>query len=124
MEIVTEIVTVTTTGGAGVATGSASSGALHGYLIDIYLDFNAAAPATTDTTIAFASTPPGGNLLVVTNSATDALIAPRQKPVDNANAAITNAYDYFFLSGKITISLAQCDALAPALTAYVRYMRM
>jgi hypothetical protein len=124
MEIITEIVTVVTTGSAGSATGSAQTPTMHGYLIDIYLDFNASAPATTDVTISYVTTPPGGNVLVVSNSATDALIAPRIKPVDNANAAITNAYDYFFVSGKLNINLAQCDQLTPALTAYVRFMRV
>lgn len=121
MEIVTAVVAVNTTGTAGTATGSTQSPVLHGELLDVYLDFHASAPATTDTTIAF--TNPGGNVLVVTNSATDALIAPRIKPVDNANAAITNAHDRFALNSKLTISLAQCDQLTPALTAYVRYLR-
>lgn len=120
-EIVTEKVQVTTTGGAGVATGSADSPAMMGELLDIYLDFSASAPATTDTTIAFKEQ--GGDVLVVTNSVTDARLHPRAKPVDNANVAITNANDKFYLNGALTISLAQCDALAPALTAYIRYKR-
>ena len=117
-----EVLRITTTGTAGAATGSAKSKAINGFLLDVYLNFHASAPATTDTTVAM-DEPDLGNLLVVTNSATDALIAPRQKPVDNANVAITNAHDRFPLSGNITISLAGSDALTDALVATIRYLR-
>jgi len=120
MPVDTYVVNVTTTGTAGAATGSASVVIPGGALLDIHLNFHGSAPATTDTTVAMTN----GNVLVVSNSATDALIAPRQKPVDNANAAITNAYDYFYVSGPLTISLAQSDALDPALVATVRVLRM
>jgi hypothetical protein len=110
--------TVTTTGSAGSATGSATTEALTGYLVDVYLDFNASLPATADTTIAYANQ--GGNILVVTNSATDALIAPRQKYVDNTNTAITNSFGKFLINGPLTISIAQGDALTPALTVTFR----
>jgi hypothetical protein len=122
MEIATEVVHVTTTGSAGSASGNADSKAMVGFLLDIHLDFSASAPATTDTTISYQE-PDFGNILVVTNSATDALIAPRQKPVDNANTAITNAHDRFPLNGAINIALVQCNALAVALTATIRYLR-
>lgn len=116
--ISTYIVPVTTTGSAGSATGSADTPLLTGELLDVYLDFHASAPATTDTTIAFSTR--GGNVLAVANSATDGMFHPRCKPVDNANAAITNAHDKFFLNDKLTVSLAQCDALTAAVTAYIR----
>ena len=114
-------INVTTTGTAGAATGSTTSGLIQGAILDVYLNFHASAPATTDTTIALAS--PGGNVLVVSNSATDALIAPRAKCVDNANAAITNSFDYFYVNGSLTVSLAQSDALTDALVATVRVLR-
>lgn len=110
-------VAVTTTGAAGSASGNATSEPLRGELKAIYLDFHASAPATSDTTVSYATV--GGTILAVTNSATDAMFAPRMKPVDNANAAITNAHDEFPLADKITVAVAQCDALAPALTAYL-----
>lgn len=118
MSITTYAIPVTTTGSAGSATGSATSETIIGELIDVYLDFHASAPATTDTTIAFGVR--GGTILAVSNSATDALIAPRQKLVDNANTAITNSFDCFYLNQSVTISVAQCDALAPAVTVYLR----
>ena len=89
-EIVIEKVAVTTTGSDGVATGSAASGAIHGKILDIYLDYHASAPAgTTDITIAY--TTRGGNIYAKTDNVTDVLVHPRAKPVDNAASAITNA---------------------------------
>jgi hypothetical protein len=119
MPIDTYTITVTTTGSAGSATGSGSANILGGALLDIHLNFHASAPATTDTTIAMAN----GNVLVVTSSSTDVLVAPRQKLVDNANAAITNSFDYFYLTGALTITLAECDALTGALVATIRVKR-
>jgi hypothetical protein len=92
---------------------------LHGYLEYIYLDYHASAPATTDVTVAYGATPPGGNILVATNNATDTLYWPRAKPVDNAGAAITDAYDRFPVAGAISISVAQSDALTVCVTAYL-----
>ena len=120
MSIDTYVVRVTTTGSAGSATGSTTTEALYGELVDIYFDFSGA-PGTTDTTVAYANR--GGNILVITSSNTDALIAPRQKLVDNTNTAITDSHACFYLSGPLTISLAQCDAADPALTAYIRVER-
>ena len=119
--IYTVRVPVTTTGAAGSATGTATTETLHGFLLDVYLDFHATAPATTDTTIAYALR--GGNILAVANSGTDALLTPRVKPVDNANAAITNAHERFPLNDALTVSLAQSDALDPAVVVYLRILR-
>lgn len=122
--ITTTRLAVTTTGTAASATGSTTSETIFGELLDVFLDFHASTPATTDTTIAYASGGQGvGNILVVTDSATDARIAPRQKCVDNANAAITNSFDRFWINGQITISLAGADALTDAVVAYIRVLR-
>ena len=86
------------------------------------LDYHASAPATTDVTIAFSTR--GGNVLAVSNNATDALYHPRAKPVDNANTAITNAHDKFAISDTLTISLAESDALTGAVTAYIHVLRV
>jgi hypothetical protein len=120
-EIITERVAVTTTGSDASATGTGTTKSLHGFLLDVYLDFHASAPNTTDTTIAYAER--GGNIVAVANSSTDALIAPRQKLVDLANAAIADSHDRFALNGALTVTLAGCNSLTPALTAYIRYLR-
>lgn len=118
--VTTYSITVNTTGSAGSATGSADSGLLPGELLDVYLDYNALAPATTDVTIAFKGR--GGNILAVSNANTDSLFAPRIKPVDNAGAAITDAYDRFALYDKVTVTVGDCDQLTGAVTAYLRVM--
>ena len=84
----------------------------------IYLDYAATAPATTDVTIT--DNVIGHSLLVVTDSATDAMYSPRSKPVDNAAAAITNAHDKFSLDGLIKVAVAGANALDPCVTVYVR----
>jgi len=122
LEIQLYTLPVTTTGGAGVATGATTSELIRGALLDIFVDWNAAAPATSDITIAYGGIG-GGNIWALINSSTDVLVAPRQKPVDNANAAITNAYDYFYLNNTVTVTVAQSDALAPAVTVYIKVAR-
>jgi hypothetical protein len=118
-QIVTVAVPVTTVGGAGVATGQADSLPVTGFLLDMWLAFGAA-PATTDTTI---STPNyGGSVAVFSNVNTSQMFAPRRQNVDNAGALIAGSYDYFPLNGPVRVAVAQCDPLAPALTAYIRYL--
>lgn len=111
---------VDTTGSAGSAAGTVTINVTKwGYLEWIYTDFHASAPATTDTTIAFANTPPGGNILVKSNSATDALFFPRAGAVDSAASAITNSAVRYPIGGPVTVTLAQCDALTGAVTVYL-----
>lgn len=113
--IVTESVTVTTTGADGSGAGSGETKAYSGYLLAVYLNFHGSAPGTTDTTIAYKNV--GGNILVVTDSATDAMIAPRITCVTNANAAVTNSYDRYPVNQPLTITLAQSNAFAAAVVA-------
>jgi len=120
MRIINRKVAVTTTGNDASATGSATLDGLCGFLLDVYFDFGSTCPASTDTTIAY--TTQGGNLLVITDSATDVLLAPRQKLVDNANGAIADSYALFPINQALTISLAGSNALAPAVTVYFRIM--
>jgi hypothetical protein len=120
--IAQETISVTTTGSAGSATGTGRSGALSGFLLDVYLDFHASSPATTDTTIAY-DEPDNGNILVVTNSSTDALHAPRKQVSDSAAAAIDGVYDLYPLNGNVTVALAGCDALTAAVVVRLRYLR-
>jgi hypothetical protein len=113
-----QVYTITTTGVAGSATGSQTL-LVHGEILTVVLNFHASAPGTTDTTIAFADS--GGNILVVTDSATDAVVHPRGTCVNASNSAITNSHTPFASAQGVTISLAQCDALTAALVATITY---
>lgn len=121
MQIIKKTVTVTTTGNAGSATGSGTMSGVVGFLLDVYLDFHADAHANTDTTIAYGDQ--GGNILEITDSKSDALYAPRQKCVDNANSAITNSHTMFPIDQKLTVSIAQSTAQSPCLTATFRILQ-
>jgi hypothetical protein len=112
-----ETVRVTTTGSAGSASGSATTAAIVGELLNIYLNYHASAPATTDTTITAATD--GYTIYGVTNTVTDALVAPSAAPATTAGAAITNAHRPIAVGDRVTIALAQCDALTDALVATV-----
>lgn len=112
-------VTLTSTGAAGSATATGETAeSVEGYLEDVYLNFHASAPATTDTTIK--QTGRSDNILVVSNSATDALYSPRKPVHTAAAAAITDGHDRYPINGTITVSIAQSDALTGALVATIR----
>lgn len=118
------VVTVTTTGSSASATGSGTTdAALYGFLLDVYLDYHASAPATTDVTISYAS-PANGNITVYSNSATDVLLMPRKNAVDVAGAAITGVYDLYPLNGRVTVSVAGSDALTGCVVARIRYLAL
>lgn len=122
-QIAQETVTVTTTGSAANATGSGTSTALTGFLLDIFLDYHASAPATTDVTIAY-DEPDNGNITVYSNSATDVLLMPRKNAVDVAGAAVSGVYDLYPLNGRVTVSVAGSDALTNCVTARIRYLAL
>ncbi len=120
-EICTEVVTVTIAGSDGSATGSATSGVLIGFLLDISLDHVTNAAATTDTTVAHVS--PAFNILVATDTATDARYVPRDTVQTTAGATTDpDGYDRIPLSGKVTVSVAQANA--GSLVATIRYLRL
>ncbi len=114
--IFTQTVAVATTGGAGVATGSAVSEACAGFLLDVYLDYHASAPATTDVTISHTD-PTLGTIASSTDNNTDTRLVPR-----DAITGGTDAFDRIPLTGTITVSVAQSDQLDPAVTATIRYL--
>lgn len=119
MAIEQEIVTVTTTGSAGSASGAGATPGMSGFLLDIYLDYTGQ-PATTDVTIAY-DEPDSGNILVVSNNATDGLYAPRKQVCDAAGAAVAGAYDLLPLNGKLSIAVDQGDD-AGTVKARIRYL--
>lgn len=116
-EIRTIEVRVTTTGGAGVATGSGISEAFKGFIWDVWLDYHASAPVTTDVTIK--STQRGDTILAVSNNKTDGRYAPRMAEHDSVGASL-GAGAYPLVNGSVTIDVAQCDALTDAVVAHIQ----
>lgn len=105
--------TITTTGSAGTATGSAVTPTLYGFLEMVRIDYNAM-PVTTDITISEV----GGlnrTLLTISNSNTDAVYYPRSVVHDAAGVAIVGGYAKIYLYGyPLQVSVAQADAGAEA----------
>lgn len=86
----------------------------------VHINYDPNAPASTDVTIRTKNTP-SHNLLVVSNNATDGYYAPRAKPVDNANSAITNAHAPYVVADRMEVVLAQCNALVDAVIVHLYY---
>jgi hypothetical protein len=117
-QICYETIKVTTTGSAGSAISSGETVPIQGFLLDVYIDYHASAPNTTDVTI---SDPVFGNLLMVSNNATDGKYAPREPNCDAAGAA-NGLYDLIPINSKLTIAVAQANALTDCVTLTLRYM--
>ena len=117
-EIVTQNIKITTAGGAGAATGSGTSIPVQGFLLDVFIDYHADAPATTDVTISQATF---GNIVVKSNNATDAWLVPRKQTCDQA-AADSGSYDLIPVSGPLTIAVAEADALTDCVSVTIRWV--
>lgn len=114
-----EQITVTTTGSAGSATGTATSDHIRGEILGLNINYHASAPGTTDLTVEMATS--GIDLYAKANSVTDAFVVPVLFGVDNANAALTNDVtpQHYFVADKVTATLAQSDALTGAVVVTV-----
>jgi len=118
-DILTETLVITTTGGAGVATGNRIMTLTPvGFLLDVRLNYHASCPATADVTI---SDPIFGNIMVKSNNATSIWLAPRIATVDVA-AAVTGLYDLIPLNAPLTVSIVQANALASCLVVIIRWI--
>lgn len=115
-EIATVQVSVTTTGDPGAALGSASSAALYGELLDVYVDYHTSTPATTHVTI----TSGNDTLLTRADTATDGLFRPMVQGHDASGAAIAGAYGRIWLNGPVTVALINSDARAAAAVVTLR----
>ena len=112
--------TVTTVGGDGAATGTAvTTESVEGYLLDIYVNYHASAPAGT-TDIVIKQTDRTENLYAKTNSATDALVAPRLSLCTTGAAAITDGNDRIPINGTITATVSESNALTACAVVTVR----
>ena len=117
-EIASQQVSINTTGEAGSATGSGTTIPIIGFLLDVYLNYDAAAPATTDVTI---SDPVFGNIVVKSDNNTDCKLAPRE-PVCDAAAADAGLYDLVPINSALTVSVAQADELDRCVVVTIRWI--
>ncbi len=120
--IQTKTVTITTTGGAGAATGSAVFENCYGFLLDMYNNWHASAPATSVATLTYTD-PSLGTIIACPATATDTIYAPR-KEICTAAGAATGAYDYYPLNGSLTMTVTLSDALTGALVCTIRYLQL
>jgi len=99
---------VTTTGTAGAAAGSAATTRpIFGRVRAVYIDY-ISQPATTDVTIT--STGPSQPILTLTNVNTDGWYYPRRVIDTTAGAAAAGVYDAVAIAGPLSVSVAQGDA--------------
>lgn len=111
--------TVTTTGSAGSAAGTATTLALEGWIDAIKLDWSASAPATSDVTIVEVGGL-GRTIYTKSNSVTDVTFYPALQKGDNTGTAISGAYGRIYLpTTALIITIAQCDALTAALVVTI-----
>jgi hypothetical protein len=115
-------ITVTTTGGDGSASGSATLG--HDlermFLMGVKIDYNASAPETTDVTI----TEVGGlgqTILTLTDVNTDGFYYPRAE-LDGPTGAALGMYELLMLEGDIQVEVAQCNAFAEAVSVTLQFL--
>jgi len=111
MRIITKSVAVTTAGSDAAAVGSGTLDGMTGLLLDVWLDYHATAPATTDVTIAY--TTRGGSIAVISNNATDMMVVPRQNPSTESKYPIDQS---------LTVSVAGSNALTACVTAWFRIL--
>jgi hypothetical protein len=111
-----EVLTVTTTGGAGVSAGNVDSAVLNGYIEAIHIASGGTPPATTDTTVSLKDAK--DNILVITNANPVGMYYPRTPVVDSAGSAITDSHQRFPVNQAINVAFAQSDDLAMTITVY------
>jgi hypothetical protein len=112
---------VTTTGLAGAAVGTGTVGLPWGKLVALAVNWDGAAPITSDITVE-ANLPVGvaKTLYAKDNSATDVpLIQPRVLAQDDAGDDIADVYVEPLVGGHLLVTVAQCDELDPAVTVTV-----
>jgi hypothetical protein len=115
--IVSDQVTIVTTGAAGAATGTGATDSLiKGHLYAIHLNYATGISTTTDVTISQAD--PAANVLIKANSATDAWYYPVvTQTVESGNSAGT--YQRMPIIDQLDISVAQSTASATGLIVTV-----
>lgn len=115
-----EVITVTTTGSAGSASGEATGNPIVGEVLGLAIDYGQAA-GTTDITIEGATT--GLDLYAKSNSVTDAFVVPVIFSLDAAGSALSNDVTprRYCIGEAVKVTLAQANAAAAAVTVRVFY---
>lgn len=121
-KVLCEVISVTTTGSAGSATGAANSNPITGEVLGLAVDYHASTPATADLTVEGATS--GVDLYAKSNSTTDAFVVPVIYSVDAANAALTSDVTprRYCVGEAVKVTLAQGDALTAAVVVRVFYV--
>lgn len=124
-EILSQRVAVTTAGSAGSAVGSATSGPMHGFLLDVYLDYHASAPGATTNVVVAHVDPTLGNVLSISDNATAGRYVPRETVQTIAGATSDpDGYDRIALNGNVTVSVSDSDALTDCVVATIRWLSL
>lgn len=101
--------TITATGTAGAATGSATSdGYVRGHVYAVHLDYATGISNTTDITLTTNSTP-SANLLILTDDYTDTWYYPAIQQTGSDGSG-TSTYDRLPLNDRLSASVAQSTA--------------
>lgn len=118
-KIYTRIVNVTTVGGAGSATGTATIEECHGFLLDVFLNWHASAPSSS---VAKLTDEQSVELLDAGAGSTDKRYSPRVPTCDD-QAVATGLYDLEPLDGDLTLTVTLSNALTNCLVATIRYLQ-
>lgn len=115
-------IAVKTTGVAGAAQGDGySDRPINGEVQQVLVDWNAAAPATSDLTVIAEGDAqhPAVTLYAKQNAVADVNVYPTVQGTDTGGVALAGVYQNVFAHGRLKVSVAQSNALDPAVTVYV-----
>ena len=114
--------TVTTTGSAGVATGSTTPDPKFGisYLTDVKLAYDGSAPATTKIVISEVGGLQKTLLSMVGN--TDGIFPPRTPTYSVLDCALTGGFDLEQFSGQLQVDVTLSDAITDVVSVELEYL--
>ena len=122
--MLTETITVNTTGGDGVATGDASSPRIRGLFYKIKIDYHADAPNTTDVVITTVDDNDVtiDTVLTLTDNEVDTTKSPTIPTHDNTGVATGDRILDDIPLGTVKVAVAGCDALTAAVVVTLHYI--
>lgn len=111
MAIRRETVTIVTSGGAGTSSGSATTTkVVEGVFLEMYPNYDAAAPATVDFTVTERNESPATPVISLLNTNTDQWLAPRRTLVNAADGSgLTGPVDYISVADYLLVSIDQAN---------------